>query len=65
MLPAAQPCSIPAGQSVTQDTLKEKGVGVLALGKGRMEMKANLLSKMDGFFQLLGHASCTGDRNCV
>lgn len=65
MLPAAQPCSIPAAQSVTQDTLKEKGVGILALGKRRMGMKAKLLSKMDGFFQLLGHASCTGDRNFI
>lgn len=39
--------------------MKEKGFGILALGKSRMEMKAKLLSKKDGFFQLLGHASYT------
>lgn len=28
-------------------------------------MKAKLLSKRDGFSQLLGHASCTGDKNFI
>lgn len=45
--------------------MKRKGLGVWVFGKGRTEMKAKLLSKRDRFSQLLGHASCTCDKNFI